>query len=284
MSDYDIVPSPGGGLTPADPWQLPTSAPLPTTEIAGNSLSPGGGAPQFFGYEMPGATPLQLQYAVDEIANLFLAESHELGISAHFVGQATNWFRFHALKHLPQEARNHHYNLAGWKFGRDEQVLNCFLNFAWANQATQLDVEIILRWLHNLDHIQSNESDVEFAKLERRNQRALEACERELRRLWGYSFEANLKTVARYVRNLPAAEREFIENDTFPDGTMRLNSPDVILSLYNQAVGVANIQGGNLADEIAGLEELMRNGDPKYWKSEKAQARLRALYQLRDGG
>ena len=105
-----------------------------------------------------------------------------------------------------------------------------------------------------------------------------------LRTLWGHEFASRLRLVQRYVRTLPAAARERLENAVLPGGRMAANDPNVIVKLYNEAVGLASPLGaGSLAKEIAAIEEVMRTDPRRYRKDELMQAKLRELYHLRDG-
>jgi hypothetical protein len=64
-----------------------------------------------------------------------------------------------------------------------------------------------------------------------------------------------------------------------------LNTKEVILGLYQQAIGHNSIpSGGALASEIADCERVMRTHRGQWLANDRLQARYRELITLRDGG
>lgn len=302
MND-DLIPQNGGDLAPYSPsaplapsndWLVPS----PEPDFIGNDNYQTGSAPKLFGQDVPDMSSQQLNQVVNEITQLFSADSIWQKGDRAFVTAVADWYRQTAFAPTPREYVNHSYDLRGFTFPpNDQAVITAFCNFCSQIGATEKQVKTALAWyaelIRRVNQFQQTQrpqestelSDAEWAQLERRCERDYQKAEAELKRLWGFQYQTNLAIANRFLNNLPADQREHICNDVLADGTLSLNSSAVVIWLHEQALGgVANLRGGDLAKEISRLEKLMASGSPEYWKSEESQSRLRMLYDARDGG
>ncbi|MNJ63104.1 hypothetical protein D3C77_589780 [compost metagenome] len=105
-----------------------------------------------------------------------------------------------------------------------------------------------------------------------------------LQGIWGSSFNANLRMVDNYYQSLPLREQQAL--DVLTDGYISaLNTKEVVLGLYKQAVGSSSLPtGGALSTELAEHERIMKFDRKRWNKDERLQARYRELIRIRDGG
>lgn len=294
----------GGGVQPYAPSPQPL---VPTAEdnwgdVPDYLSERQSSTPQLFGQDVPGATTQeQLQQALTEISAVISSDLLRLGDSPRLIATAVDWLKQNAAKTPQKERIAHRFNL--YQYQQDIATNN------WANAmaragANQTFVDHCL-WLAdqlaekigeqqigandqpgtapNSDPLDSL-SDAEYERVIAINNKAAAETMGYLHDLWGQSFQSNLRMVQEYFQNLPAREQDHLGQMTtgWIAGT---NTREVLLGLYQQAIGGGNIPTGGAAlqDEIAACEACMKYERKKWLSDERLQARYRHLLTLRDG-
>jgi len=108
---------------------------------------------------------------------------------------------------------------------------------------------------------------------------------------WGKDFRTNMNLVNSLLDTQFGKEaKDQLMNGRYQDGRGFLNDPQVLKGLANLARQINDVapliaqdpdQLKSLHDEIAELEDYMKNKRSEYNKDQKAQERLRELYDLR---
>ncbi len=115
------------------------------------------------------------------------------------------------------------------------------------------------------------------------NENAAANTEVVLRNKWGNAYEQNLASAQRYLNGLSGVERDHFDN-YYNNGVHALNDAQTLEFLYKNSIGAGNLPSGSaLATEIKAIESLMRTDPKSYFGDIQLQARLRELYNLRDG-
>lgn len=120
------------------------------------------------------------------------------------------------------------------------------------------------------------------------------ATELELRDLWGPKFEANRRTINKYIDSAFAPDvREVVHNARSAGGHALLNDPAVLQRLLGPALikypagGTDNDADGSESQgvdgEIAKIEKAMRVNRKAYFADEKLQSRYRSLLAALEG-
>lgn len=302
LDDFDNPPAvPDNGAlapyAPAAPDSLPASTGAGTDYAP--DLSHGHSAPMVFGQPLPaGATPELVQRDLAHITNYFTQAMGQQRIPQQYVNAAAQWFRQAAATPVPREYPAHGYDLARFSFARaDMPYINSFANAAHKVRMPEAVVYRMLTWYvtlvqrlqqaqqpqqptygPTLDTISDHDYQLVMARADADKRQAMD----ELRTAWGHEFSPRLRVVQQYFAGLPSAERDYIESAVTQGGVLAANSAEFIDRVYQQAIGPLPT-GGALQAEIASLEARMRT-DRRAWNhDEKAQLRLRALYEQRDG-
>lgn len=300
MNDLDLY-DPGGELAPYTPAPspLPASSPagLPVDFLGERAEYGQGGAVTWFGQRLPaGVTAEAAQQVVTQMTAAFAGAMQQHRVPDAHWRAAVDWFHGAALAPPPRDvAAAHRYDLHGLAFlPEDHALVHAFAGAMQQRGLPQASVHRMLAWYSDLtqkvfkaQQPQQNTGGFTDAELDAIDDRAdadREAGLNALRVAWGHEFSARLGLVRRYVKNLPEREREHIENAVLPGGQMAANDPGLALKLYDEATGGHLPSGGNLQQEINVLEARMKNDRRAWFKDDAAQARLRRLYQQRDGG
>lgn len=298
----DLVSGSGGGIQPYQPATgLPASSPATAGADYLADYSGNQNTPTLFGQALPpGANAHHIEATLSQLAAVFANDMGQLKASSGFINEAIRVFKQLAVSPVPHENATHGYNLTNlFIHPADAPYVVAFCNQMARLGADQEDVRKAIYWIsllyQKVGQAQqpqtantSSISDVELNKLIKTNDKALVAGDNALRAKWGYSYQANLNVVRRYVTGLSVPERERLETAVIGDH-LALNDPEVIEGLYQQAIASAHVpsaqlsSGTNLNDEIAKIENLMRTNRRAYNKDPAIQARLRELYDLRGG-
>lgn len=297
MSD-DLIPFESGGeLAPlsapdlqVDTWTVPApdflseSYSAPASTVFGQPLA-------------PGATPESVQRNLHELTQVFQNDMVKLGISWHFTSAAAQWFVNSATQPPPHEHAVHHYNLSGYRFpATDQPYITSFLNEMARAGASEKEVKTALWWVNQLGKVQGQPqhqrqqaatidslTDREYQIVKARAAKDLANAEAILKRKYGDRYPQVMAVVQAHVKNLPAVQRDFLETAVCQGGMLLANAPETVERLYAEAIG-KTINPGNLAGEIAAIEQVMKTDRRRYNADPVMQERLRALYQMRDGG
>lgn len=96
---------------------------------------------------------------------------------------------------------------------------------------------------------------------------------------WGREeYRNNISLIRSYLDGLPAQERERIENETRPDGSLALNDPERIEELAALARKPKSLKAGlTPEEEIAEIRRRMKEDRRAYNRDPALQARYRDL-------
>jgi len=279
----DLAPySPGGDLAPITP------------------VDDGWGAEPDYLAERP-VQPLadpQVEQNFQAIATTFTNDMAGLGFVQKDIDLCIHWFR-QSLTNPPTRmpAKRASYNL--WQYSNDV-AMNHFAVYAQQHKLSQNMIQSICYWLQEFENLQNGVgrfagvqkpassdptdqlSNAEYEQVLRINENAKANTLGYLRDLWGSSFQANLRMVDNYFNSLPEREKQHLSQ--FSTGwIVATNTKEVILGLFNQAIGAGTLpSGGAIATEIEQHEFVMKH-DRKRWNSdERLQARYRELLRMRD--
>lgn len=299
MNDDYLPAVQGGELAPYSPAGplLPSAPPALPVDFLGERAEYGqGGAVTWFGQPLPaGVTPETAQQVVTQLTAAFAGAMQQHRVPDAHWRAAVDWFHGAALAPPPRDvAAAHRYDLHGLAFlPEDHALVHAFCNAMAQRGLPQASAHRMLTWYSELtqkvfkqQQPQQNTggfSDAELDAIDARAEGDREAGMNALRVAWGHEFSARLRLVRRYVKNLPEREREHLENAVLPGGQMAANDPEIAIKLYDEATGGRLPSGGNLQQEIEALETRMKTDRRAWFKDDAAQARLRRLYQQRDG-
>lgn len=295
----------GGGL---QPYSGGTLAPAPDfgtgeapTGLDNFSRQFTGGGQKVFGVALPpGVTIEKMTEAFTSLGSVFVSDFLKLGHDISRSQKAAQWL-INAVANPPQPtAKRHSYNLYEHT---NDPVFQAFANYAHDNKFPAKFVQDAAWWVSEAARrlneqqqapaVQGNVSTAEamsglseaqYAQVVKINDAARAATMGYLSNLWGDSFEANLRMVNTYYQNLPRHEQDALDKMT-TGYVSSLNTKEIILGLYRQAIGHNSIpSGGALASEIAECEKVMRTNRKAWLSDERLQARYRELLTLRSGG
>ncbi|MFJ3367614.1 hypothetical protein [Pseudomonas sp. NPDC086251] len=296
-SELAPVSNPLQPLAPApDTWGNNTQ--LTNREINDYTQYSGGGQVVFGQKLPPGVTIAQVQTAFGQMAGVFQSDFATLGHKHSQIQAAVSWL-MDAVANPPAQQRQHHrYNL--FEHANDP-TFQAFANFAhdhgfsakfvqdacwWVTEAAkrlgqQVAVSQAPRMAPNsTESLLSELSEAELEQVTKINEAAKAQTYHYLEKLWGDSFTINLKMVDDYIKSLPL--HEHVALDVITTGwVFALNTKEVILGLYQQAIGVHSLpSGGAVQSEIEECQHIMKV-DRKRWNSdERLQARYRTLLEL----
>lgn len=306
-NDIDLY-SPGDLYSPSQPL-----APAPSPDFGGGEVdllhesttNYNGGGQMVFGQLLPpGVTINQLTQAYQQIGAVFVSDFMRLGHNVSHTQKAVKWF-MDSMTNPPAKQKPHpRYNL----FEHTNDPLFCaFSYFAADNGMSAALVQDICWWVSEAGRKlaqraqtqdgntpprmapQSSDptdslSDSEFEAVVRANDAAKAKTYVYLEKLWGQSYQANIKMVDAYFQSLPLHEQRAL--DVYTTGWIKaLNTKEIILGLYKQAIGAGTIpSGGGLASEIAQHEHVMKTDRKRWMADDRLQARYRELIRMRDGG
>ncbi|ABE43260.1 hypothetical protein [Polaromonas sp. JS666] len=303
MNDYDdmLPASQGSGelvpYAPAGPL-LPSAPAGSALDLLDDRAEHGHtAAPTVFGQQLsPGTSPQAVQQAMVQITETFARDMSRAIPAAHTRFAIDLFKQMAAMTPAPRNVvATHNYDLRNLAFLKEDHALVTFFANAMAQRGLpQSSAYAILHWYHALSarvyQQQSQQqqqrttdtfSDSELAQIDERSESDREDGMDVLRVAWGHELEPRLALVRQYVRNLPAAARQKLENAVLPGGKLAANDAGVIQALHAEAVGPMPT-GGNLALEIAEIEHALRTDRARYNRSPLMQARYLALLHLRD--
>lgn len=294
MADYDDLPAvqDGGDLAP---YYTPTPSPLPASAPAGlpadflDDRADHDQGVTLFGQAMP---PAAAQQVMRELEENFSRDMSRAVPAAH-ARLAVDLFKQMATAPMPRDvAAAHRYDLRGLAFLKEDHPhIASFLNAMHAHGVPQSSAYTMLRWYSDLSkkvfeqQQQRNASEFSDAELDQIDARAdadREAGLDALRTLWGHEMPTRLALVHQYVRGLPAAARDHLQNAVLPGNKLAANDVGVVQALYAEAVGQMP-SGSNLQKEIAKIEHTLRTDRKLYNRDPMMQARYLELLRLRDG-
>ncbi|MNJ35267.1 hypothetical protein D3C77_299980 [compost metagenome] len=284
-----LAPDPDWGSTEVDLLREPTE-------------SYTGGGQMIFGQALPpGVSVEQITQAYQQLGNVFVNDFMQLGHNLGQTQKAVAWFMA-AMRNPPrQQPQRHSYNLFEHV---NDPLFQAFANYAHDQGFSAKLIQDAAWWVaeagrklqqanvgtppvqgrtpssNPLDDL----TDAQYAQVVRNNDNARAATMGYLQDLWGSSFNANLRMVDAYYQSLPLREQRAL--DVLTDGYISaLNTVEVVLGLYQQAVGSSSLPtGGALATELSEHERIMKFDRKRWNKDERLQARYRELLRIRDGG
>lgn len=303
-NDLDLY-SPGD----LQPYSQPL-APAPVPDFGGTELdllhestnNYTGGGQMVFGQPLPpGVTLAQVTQAYNQLGAVFCADFLKLGHNITHPQKAVKWF-LDAITNPPaKQTPRHRYNLYEHV---NDPLFQAFANYAHDNGFSDKFLSDCCWWVSeagrklaqqyggntpprmapsNSDPTDSL-TNAEFEAVVKANDAAKAKTYVYLENLWGQSYQANMKMVDAYFQSLPLHEQRAL--DVFTTGWIKaLNTKEVILGLYKQAIGVHSIPtGGGLAAEIAECERVMRTNRKAWLSDDRLQARYRELLRLSGRG
>lgn len=244
----------------------------------------------------------QVQQNIAAIADVFTNDMAGLGFAQRDIQACINFFK-QMLANPPTRMPQIRHKYQTWQFSHDIQF-QAFCNFAWGKGLSHELIQSIAFWLGELEHFQHGTgrfagqqapttssdpldslSDSDYEKVLTINSQAAARTDGILRDKFGTSYHGAMKVIRDYWDKLSTAEQQHLEQMTtgWIKGT---NTPEVLLGLYNQAIGAGSIPKDSvgIAREIASYEELMRSDRRRWLASDDLQQRYRHLLMLRDGG
>jgi hypothetical protein len=180
---------------------------------------------------------------------------------------------------------------------QDQGLLQNFLNHAsrsgWDQSDVTAAVEWYLQWSEDaaqgevMDAREAIE-DIKFIESQDRIDR--DRARNELRETWGEEADANIALINQRLDRMSANERQFYES-AGPDGSLRLNNPEVLERLAGEArasiPAVLSEAARQYGSEKVALEMMMANRSSPYWRGPDAvalQSRYRDLISSGDTG
>lgn len=305
-NDIDLY-SPGDLAPYSSPSQ--PLAPAPVPDFGGGEVdllrestnSYSGGGQLVFGQPLPPGVNLdQLMAAYQQLGDVFSADFMRLRHNVSHTQKCVKWFMDSITNPPAKQKPRHNYNLYEHT---NDPLFQAFANYAYDQGFSPKLISDACYWVSTMGRkllqqyggntlprtAQSSDptdnlSDAEFEAVVRANDAAKLKTYVYLEKLWGQSYQANLKMVDAYFQSLPLNEQRAL--DVYTTGWIKaLNTKEIILGLYKQAIGSATIpSGGGLASEIAQHEHVMKTDRKRWMSDDRLQARYRELIRMRDGG
>lgn len=309
MNDLDLYGV--GDLAPYSPSQPLAPAPVADWQHRNTDLlptdyhTPGGAQPLVFGQPLPpGVSIQQVTEAYQQLGDIFVGDCLRLRHSVTNSQKAVKWF-MDVMTNPPAKQKPHHrYNLFEHV---NDPLFQAFANYAHDNGFSAKFVQDCCWWVSEAGRKLAQRAqtpvgntpahgsalssdptdsltDTEFEAVVKANQVAEIKTRTYLENLWGQSYQANIKMVDAYFQSLPLNEQQAL--DVYTTGWIKaLNTKEVILGLYKQAIGVHSIPtGGGLTAEIAECERVMRTNRKAWLSDDRLQARYRELLRLSGRG
>lgn len=172
----------------------------------------------------------------------------------------------------------------------DKEMADSFISAAHKANMPPEAVGLALDWYYKTQEDQA-------ANMAKAVNEFRSAGEDALRAEWGAEYRANQNAAKNLIQSMPETEDgtplwEIVAGARLENGAMLGDSPDFLRWMVkmandaNPAGFVAPGSGTNQAaavdDEIAEIEKVMREDNPRYIKDEKMQARLRQLYDAQE--
>lgn len=301
MNELDLY-SGGGELAPYS-QPLAPAPDMGNTQLTNREIDEytrySGGGQAVFGVALPaGVTAEQVRQGFQQLGNVFVADFMQLGHNVSQTQACVSWF-LDAITNPPaKQQKRHAYNLYEHT---SDPTFQAFANFAHDHKFSAKLITDACWWVttaaKKLGSSQGkpaqgsapikdptvNLSDAEFERIVKINEQAKAQTYGYLESLWGQSFKSNLRMVDAYFAALPVREQAAL--DQFTTGWVKaLNTKEVILGLYKQAIGSHSMpSGGAVATEIAEHEHVMKTDRKRWMSDERLQARYRELLNIRDG-
>lgn len=187
---------------------------------------------------------------------------------------------------IPLEPAGYLQNLPeGLVIGEDDkEILGDFMGVLHSKNVAPDVAHEIIGWYNQF-------AENEQAALAEMDEQQLQETTDQLRQDWGSDYRANINLVNGLLSSTfgEEAAKQLI-NGRFGDGRAFMNDPAVLqglAALARKVNPVAQLTGNQgdptmaLNDEISQLEKYMRENRTAYNSDEKAQARLRELYEIR---
>lgn len=303
MNDLDLYDG-GGELAPYSQPLAPApdfNTSLTNREIDEYQQYTGGGQ-MILGQPLPtGISLAQATEHYQQLGNVFVADFIKLGHNVSQTQKAVKWL-LDALTNPPKTTQKRHsYNLFEHT---SDPIFQAFANYAHDQRFSAKFVQDACWWVTeagrrlaaqqvgtpaqgsapSLTDPTDSLNDAQFEAVVKKNDAAKASTMGYLKDLWQDSFESNLRMVDNYLTSLPLREQQAL--DVFTTGWIKsLNTKEVVLGLYRQAIGQHSIpSGGALSSEIAECERVMRTNRKQWMSDERLQARYRELLRIRDGG
>lgn len=120
----------------------------------------------------------------------------------------------------------------------------------------------------------------------------MQETETALKQAWGGDYGRNVNVLRAAVNDMPEAVRNEFSSARGSDGRALLNNPNFVnhyVSLYNRANPAAALvpngtmdASGSIDDQIAEIEKVFREDEPKYRADAAMQEKYRNLLEARD--
>ncbi|WP_129932332.1 MULTISPECIES: hypothetical protein [unclassified Pseudomonas] len=296
-----------GGIQSYEPGQ--PLAPAPTPDFGGTELdllhesttNYNGGGQMVFGQPLPaGVTLGQVMEAYNQLGALFVNDFMRLGHNVSHTQKCVKWFMDSISNPPAKQKPRHNYNLYEHV---NDPLFQAFANYAYDNGFSAKLLSDACYWVSRAgeqlaarngstpaqgralsSEPTDNLTDAQFEAVVKANDAAKLKTYVYFENLWGQSYQANMKMVDAYFQSLPLHEQRAL--DVFTTGWIKaLNTKEVILGLYKQAIGSATLpSGAALAAEIAQHEHAMKTDRKRWMNDERLGARYRELIRMRDGG
>lgn len=188
---------------------------------------------------------------------------------------------------IPAEAKGYLENLPdGLVLGEDDKEI--FESFSGAMHEMNVQPDVMHKVIEWYNGFAEDQQDTMAAMDNEHHQET----EDKLRTEWGTDYRANINLVGALIEGTFSEENaSAILNARDGDGRAIMNIPGVLQGLaeisrkLNPVNQLVPKTGGTaqqtLEDEITDIEKFMRDDRKAYNKDERAQARLRDLYQIR---
>ena len=169
----------------------------------------------------------------------------------------------------------------------DKELMIDFLSAIHSQNAPPQVAHAVVEWYNNF----AEQQQEAIQELDEQQAREVTDMLRDPEEGWGKDFRANMNLVKGMLQSYLGEEAyNQLLNGRFQDGRGFFNDPHVLMGMANMARKINDVaplieqdpqKMQALEDEIAELEKYMSEKRTEYMKDEKAQARLRELYEIR---
>lgn len=169
----------------------------------------------------------------------------------------------------------------------DKELMIDFLSAIHAQNAPPQVAHAVVEWYNNF----AEQQQEAIQELDEQQAREVTDMLRDPEEGWGKDFRANMNLVKGMLQSFLGEESyNQLLNGRYQDGRGFFNDPHVLMGMANMARKINDVaplieqdpqKMQALEDEIAELEKYMSTKRSEYMKDEKAQARLRELYEIR---
>jgi hypothetical protein len=198
------------------------------------------------------------------------------------VGKAAmKWLGYMAQADVSKVKPYHNFDFSRFaRFTPDDQpYLDYFGNTLKAAGATQEHVDKLLT-MYEEGQVRIAQQNLAAEKeADRLDREDAKRGQKALRAEWGAEYDRNVRLINQYISQLSRSERERLEKEEMPDGSLALNNPQKLMDLAKLARSGAK---SPTAKRLTEIKAFMRTNRQAYLRDERLQVEYLDLLRAQE--